>query len=271
MTPLQGVLEIWGHNTNVLGSIVNAFSPFYTPDPKNQNVSFCGLCCRRMPPEYRICTARPTIEFRQHKATLDGEEVTMWIETVAGVVQFVKDADVTDLLCLFELLKHEKWEKLGDGKDGEREKAMGRIVADYGFTIIDLLRHIGLEKQAAYYESWWHPHERPPFIPKGEVEVRPGHSVPVGELPPRLTRWKYLEQPEEFSEEQLETADAARLLWEQMSRITEIYTSHGFPDLVPPRFDPDDQALWPEHQSSIEVNAPLAVEATGNVPGELAL
>ncbi|KAJ5054736.1 uncharacterized protein L3040_001002 [Drepanopeziza brunnea f. sp. 'multigermtubi'] len=255
MTPLQGVVNIWGVTAGLATSIGTAFHPAFELSPKNQRVSFCGLFCRTKPPGERLCTAIPTIEFRQHKATLFGERVTMWIETVAGVVRFVKNAEKIDLLNLFELLKHEKWEKLGDGNDAQREEIMGPILADHGFTIIDLLRHTGLEKQADYYEDQWNTHERTRFIPVVQLEVQPGVMIAAAKFHPRFTRWQYLEEPGELSDAQLNSADASRVLWEQMSRVVELYKDvigKDLPELTPPQFDPEDPDMWPIHMSSFD-------------------
>lgn len=53
----------------------------------------------------------------------------------------------------------ETWIKYNDGKDEERKVALAPILADEGFTIIDLLIYLGLDKQADYYSTRWTKHD----------------------------------------------------------------------------------------------------------------
>lgn len=48
---------------------------------------------------------------------------------------------------------YEKWEKLGDGKDEQREQEMGPVLAEGEFTIIDLLQTMGLYEPAEFYQN----------------------------------------------------------------------------------------------------------------------
>ncbi|KAH8594981.1 hypothetical protein B0O99DRAFT_544869 [Bisporella sp. PMI_857] len=96
---------------------------------------------------------KPTIEFRIHEGTLDSAAVLNWIELLAGFTQWCIDASYDEYASLLCKTTHETWEKFGDGKDEERERLHGPIAAEGAFTIIDLLREIGLAKVADYYEK----------------------------------------------------------------------------------------------------------------------
>lgn len=97
---------------------------------------------------------KPTIEFRQHEGTLDAEAVTNWIKTVVGIVNFVDNAPQGDIAALLSIAEYEHWQKLGDGYDGRREQRLGPVVAEKGFTVIDLLKTIGLFSPALYYKRY---------------------------------------------------------------------------------------------------------------------
>ncbi|KAG4424441.1 hypothetical protein IFR04_002497 [Cadophora malorum] len=55
---------------------------------KNTQVSICGIASAASDPEHK----KKTVEWRQHEGTLDGEKVVKWIETVVGIMYFVRDA-----------------------------------------------------------------------------------------------------------------------------------------------------------------------------------
>jgi hypothetical protein len=102
---------------------------------------------------------RQTIEFRQHEGTMDGQRITHWIQVIVGFVKFVEEAPSESFFGLLtRIWAAEKWEKMGDGKDAEREDKLGPILADHGFTIINLLEHLGLHPQADYYKDKWQKH-----------------------------------------------------------------------------------------------------------------
>lgn len=101
-----------------------------------------------------------TIEFRQHAGTLDGQAICMWVRTLAGFVKFIEEVSPESFVDFIgTIMEAELWEKEHDGKDAEREAKYGPIPADGPFTIIDLLQHIGLEKEAEYYKDKWVIHE----------------------------------------------------------------------------------------------------------------
>jgi hypothetical protein len=96
-----------------------------------------------------------TVEFRQHAATMDAEAVIVWIETVVGIVDYIRNIDNVSLTNLLQIVEYETWEKLGDGKDDEREARFGPILAESKFTIIDLLEGMELYSSAKYYRNHW--------------------------------------------------------------------------------------------------------------------
>jgi hypothetical protein len=96
-----------------------------------------------------------TVEFRQHAATMDAEAVVIWIETLVGIVDYIRNIDNVSLTNLLQMVEHETWEKLGDGEDDEREARFGPILAESKFTIIDLLEGMELYSSANYYQNRW--------------------------------------------------------------------------------------------------------------------
>lgn len=111
---------------------------------------------------FRFRDYKQTIEFRQHEGTLDGEKIGHWIHVIIAIVQFV-ETDVVNFHRLMQTMwKEERWEKIGDGNDARRAAEMGPVLADYGFTIIDLLRYLGKDAQADYFSDKWQKHDIPP-------------------------------------------------------------------------------------------------------------
>lgn len=87
---------------------------------------------------------KSTVEFRQHEGTLDGEAVTMWIRTVVGLVEYARDAvlrpaEFTDLLMIA------RYEEIGDKSNP--------LLCEEGFTVIDLLKLLGLFRSALFYKK----------------------------------------------------------------------------------------------------------------------
>lgn len=104
---------------------------------------------------------KPTVEFRQHAGTLDGEQVVKWVETLVGIIQWLEQKDDLDPEAFMKLAKEcrEKSEKvirqarrsvIGEGE--ERRRPMTGEGED-AFTIVDLLECIGLLEQARYYSA----------------------------------------------------------------------------------------------------------------------
>ena len=94
-----------------------------------------------------------TIEFRQHQGSLNGPEIRNWVQTVVGLIDFVQQVDTTSFAQLLLVLESETWEKEGDGEDELREEQMGPVLADEGFTVIDLLVKMELWESALYYNK----------------------------------------------------------------------------------------------------------------------
>jgi hypothetical protein len=156
--------------------------------------------------------SKQTIEFRQHQGSLNGPEVRAWIETVVGLINFVQDVHPTSFANLLSVLENETWGKEGDGQDRRREELMGPILAEEGFTIIDLLMTLDLWESALfYYNRGFSKHARtsprsslppppplPPALPssprdfKGVIEISSGSEVcgppPKKPTPPAKTR-----------------------------------------------------------------------------------
>lgn len=99
------------------------------------------------------CHSKPTIEFRQHAGTLDSDAVINWVKTVVGIMTYIREADDHDFFQLLATIDFEHWATLGDGCDAEREEKLGPILADKDFTIVDLLKHIGVFSAALYYQN----------------------------------------------------------------------------------------------------------------------
>lgn len=170
---------------------------------------------------------KPTIEFRQHEGTLDGEAIVMWIKTVIGIVNFLYNVRSDALGKLLLKCQNETWEKLGDGEDAQRERNHGPILAERDFTIIHLLRYIGLDVPAAYYETKWHKHPK-------ESDMQ---SIHIREL---WIEWEYEIQPNASDPESdgYRSNDELRQLWDIM-RVVHANN----PDIF---FIHDDQ-MWPAH------------------------
>lgn len=131
MTPIQGVIRLWGvSDEDGVEGVVKLGSEY--SDPKNGKYNFKGLT-RDHNGQVRD---RKTVEWRQYRGTMDGQEAEMWVQTVVGIVAWVKSADVQDLSNLFDVPLNENWEKLGDGRDAVRVKGMGPALADGRFTVV---------------------------------------------------------------------------------------------------------------------------------------
>ena len=81
-----------------------------------------------------------------------------------GVVDWVRKATTMELHFLFSMVKEETWEKLGDGKDDERESQLGPILAEDRFTIIDLLKFMKLFEPALFYTNKTYKHQAKEYV-----------------------------------------------------------------------------------------------------------
>jgi hypothetical protein len=134
---------------------------------------------------------KKTIEFRQHEGTLDGDRVKAWIQTVVGLVQFAQDMEFRPDLFT-DLLRVAKFEEIDEDRSRPR-------LCEQGFTVIDLLKSLGLWEAALFYKnrglygphrpSYYYPtppssplpypkpirpHEKIPFLEFREGEFLPG-------------------------------------------------------------------------------------------------
>lgn len=244
ITPLQGFLSLL--NCQTIEQITKQLSDRSDLAGKPYSYNLSGL--RRLASGKRMDDFKPTVEFRQHDATLDGKAATMWIRTIGGIMEFVKKG--ADPLAFYGVFKdylggpyNEKWEKLGDGNDAEREALHGPIIAERDFTVIDLFTYMGLQESANYYRDKWHVHDMsltdPQYRkPRRRVRLSNDEFVSVSDLPPLLTTWEYeMMGPES---EGYESNKELRVLWEHMKRLKLSNSDSGI------IFEPDHE-MWPKH------------------------
>ncbi|KAL2075275.1 hypothetical protein VTL71DRAFT_218 [Oculimacula yallundae] len=99
-------------------------------------------------------SSKPTIEFRQHAGTLDGERLVNWVKLIAGLVHRLETIHPDSLSELLKLVEFETWEKTRNEKHNKIfQKAEGSIPAESALTIIDLLEYLGLKESADYYRD----------------------------------------------------------------------------------------------------------------------
>lgn len=190
------------------------------PDPRSGVYNLGGL--RKLAQCVARGSSKPTIEFRQHKGSLDSEEVVMWLRTLVGIVTYAHNVHPTRLKVLLDVAKQETWQRMGDGRDQQREAEMGPTLAEKDFTITNLFRHIGLEQSANYYsENKLHPQDgdlKTVVLPR--VTFTDGTTSRRKELVPFHTTWEY-ETTLDPDTEAYQTAHAKRKMWESF-RKTEI-------------------------------------------------
>jgi hypothetical protein len=84
-----------------------------------------------------------TVEFRQHEASLNGATVINWIKTVVGIVEYTRTIHPDAFIDLLAM-----------SVESEDVKDEGKpILAEEGFTIVDLLRAIGQLGPARFYKD----------------------------------------------------------------------------------------------------------------------
>jgi hypothetical protein len=86
-----------------------------------------------------------TVEFRAHAGSVDAQEITNYVKTVVGIVAFVRDADAGALNDLLSVVEYESFDE--DGRTREP------VLAETEFTVVDLMRRIGLWEPARYYQE----------------------------------------------------------------------------------------------------------------------
>ncbi|KAM3071269.1 hypothetical protein ACMFMF_007742 [Clarireedia jacksonii] len=111
----------------------------------------------------RYVSLRPfaTIEFRQHEATLEFEEVDMWIHTVIGIIAWLHHASDNEVGALLSIAEQENWAAEGEKgglHDADMMLRLGPAFADREFTFTDLLKSMNLSGPADYYKDKLHCH-----------------------------------------------------------------------------------------------------------------
>jgi hypothetical protein len=177
--------------------------------------------------ELRLINSQATIEFRQHEGSMNAEPVVNWIKTAVGIVEYVKNIDYSSLTDLLRIVEYETWEKIGDGKDDEREAKFGPILAESKFTIIDLLSHIKLWGPANYYRKRWRKLTKKPRL-----------------LPTPIIEWEYESTAVPGSKE-YEGLRSLRKIWEEDRIVAAAQLPGGW------EFDPD-HITWPKHEYLVD-------------------
>jgi hypothetical protein len=167
--------------------------------------------------------SKATIEFRQHEGSMSAIAIIQWIKTAVGIVNYIQHIDNRSLTDLLRIVERETWEKLGDGKDAAREAKYGPILAESGFTVVHLLRHMHLFGPATYYNSRWK---------KLDKKAR---MVPTSQI-----EWEYENTAIPGSDE-YKRLDRLREIWEQNRIVSAAQPPGGW------KFDPNHLA-WPKHR-----------------------
>ena len=145
--------------------------------------------------------AHRSIEFRQHKGTMHGGEMSSWIQVVAGIVNAMHECDTEGLTRLID-----------------------DCAFDRKFSVLDLFCRLRLEPLCAFYKGrlYVHPRPEPLWIPEGKV-------VAVEAGPRRLTadeRWEVMEKRQRDEKSRvlgrLERRHGLERQWELERRATEV-------------------------------------------------
>jgi hypothetical protein len=91
----------------------------------------------------RYPKGRLTVELRQHEGTLAPHRITAWIRTLVGIIKFVENTSDDAFLRLLVA---------GIRNDTEEKHKSG------GFSVVSLLRMIGLPDSVMYYQDKLHLH-----------------------------------------------------------------------------------------------------------------
>ncbi|KUJ12366.1 uncharacterized protein LY89DRAFT_206348 [Mollisia scopiformis] len=216
---------------------------------------------------------KPTIEFRQHEGTLNPVRAIMWIRTVVGVVDAVRKLPAQESTDLVTICSREKWQKCGDGRDAEREARHGPIVAESTFTVVDLLRHLGLNEEANYYQDKMFQHDYPErcqphgFVwldgPDGAVRYQlDGTPVDGDQVAPFYTKWEY-ETTLTRGTEEYEAQHRLRLIWEEAVQSVDLLRW----------MDPDSPLIdlrsphWPARTYQTVLPTPVGSPSSSNDSG----
>ncbi|RFU23684.1 hypothetical protein B7463_g12654, partial [Scytalidium lignicola] len=108
--------------------------------------------------------AKQTIEFRGHDSTFDCEEIRNGIKTAVGIVEAMRCITPECLRELVSVSKYEVWQRTGvkghaqeeteeeeEEDDANKEAKFGVPLAEGGFTLVDLLRYLGIYGPAKFY------------------------------------------------------------------------------------------------------------------------
>lgn len=180
----------------------------------------------------RVLSYRPTIEFRQHEGTCDGERITQWVQALVGLLRFVEGEEHESFVdFLTSVALAEKWTKRSDGLDAQREAEMGPILADSPFTVIDLFKHCDMPQAVAYYTD----------------KVR-RHSIVRDEDPsPGKFKWTYAPDFASLSREEQERLEKRREQFDMLRRVQHAAQLAGSEWI----FDEDDGS-WPDHEENYD-------------------
>lgn len=96
----------------------------------------------------------PTIECRQHRGTLDGEEIVQWVKLLVCIIKSLEAIHPEPFTELLNVVQHETWEQTDNDRANSWNQAnLGPILAESTFTIIDILEFLNLYKSADYYRN----------------------------------------------------------------------------------------------------------------------
>ncbi|PVH85775.1 hypothetical protein DL98DRAFT_650725 [Cadophora sp. DSE1049] len=104
--------------------------------------------------EDRYCSL-PTIEFRQHEGTVDGERIMHWISTIVGIISRLEQIAPSELQELvLSQVEREFWRDVqGIAVNSASQRNLGSIPVQRPFTAIGLLKWLDLDDQATYYRD----------------------------------------------------------------------------------------------------------------------
>lgn len=240
---MEGVAAI-GRERNI-PSILTLTAEKY--DPKDGVYNLGGLLSLvfKHPPG----SFKPTIKFRQHRGTLQGDEVIAWLHTLKGIITWITNAHALHLGALLDVAKHEKWQRMGDGYDAEREREMGPTLAEYGFTVIDLFKHMELYEAANYYKNKLYRHDRElRHVAEEQVRFVDGTRTSRVQVVPYHTTWDHhLQQywKRDSGNAMFKHKEKMRRNWESLRQIQITVGEVGSEESG---FDLDlDDKIWPGH------------------------
>lgn len=222
--PLQGLVKLERFKESQMVEMLRAVSG----EGSSRYMAYNVATIIDLLTEDRYDKAKPTVEFRQHEGTLDGNRIVQWVSLWCGVIKFLETAQPTTITKLLKLATNEKWTKTGDPSlDDRNEWKYGKIPAEDNFTIINLLERIGVQESADFYRTRTYPIEgTPPLCPVARY------------------KWKHEERRPVLSEIDRAIqarAQALKEIREDMDMIDRFHKPAGW------SWDPD-HAMWPAHE-----------------------